>query len=85
MPWPKAWDITRATAQAVCEETVEAIMTRDVVTASPDFSILEIVRELEHHRISAMPVVADGDVLGMVTSDLLAQRYLLQLLRAREG
>ena len=79
------WDITRATAGGVCEESVEAIMTRDVVAASPDFSILEIVRELEHHRISAMPVVADGVVLGMVTSDLLAQRYLLQLLRAREG
>ena len=60
-------------------------MTRDVVMASPEFSILEIVRELEHHRISAMPVVADGVVLGMVTSDLLAQRYLLQLLRARES
>lgn len=78
------WDITRATADGVCEESVEAIMTRNVVMASPDFSILEIVRELEHHRISAMPVVADGIVLGMVTSDLLAQRYLLQLLRARE-
>jgi glutamate dehydrogenase (NAD(P)+) len=79
------WDITRATAQGVCDESVASIMTRDVVMASPDFSILEIVRELEHHRISAMPVVADGGVLGMVTSDLLAQRYLLQLLRARES
>jgi glutamate dehydrogenase (NAD(P)+) len=79
------WDITRATAQGVCDESVAAIMTRDVVMASPDFSILEIVRELEHHRISAMPVVADGIVLGMVTSDLLAQRYLLQLLRSRES
>jgi glutamate dehydrogenase (NAD(P)+) len=79
------WDITRATAQGVCDERVASIMTRDVVAAAPDFSILEIVRELEHHRISAMPVVADGAVLGMVTSDLLAQRYLLQLLRAREG
>ena len=79
------WDVTRATAEGVCEESVESIMTREVVAASPDFSILEIVRELEHHRISAMPVVAEGVVLGMVTSDLLAQRYLLQLLRAREG
>jgi glutamate dehydrogenase (NAD(P)+) len=78
------WDITRATAQGVCDESVASIMTRDVVMASPDFSILEIVRELEHHRISAMPVAADGAVLGMVTSDLLAQRYLLQLLRAKE-
>ena len=79
------WDVTRATADGVCEEGVDSIMTRDVVSASPDFSILEIVREMEHHRISAMPVVADGVVLGMVTSNLLAQRYLLQLLRAREG
>ena len=79
------WDITRAAAEGVSEESVEAIMTRQVVAAEPDFSILEIVRELEHHRISAMPVVSEGRVLGMVTSDLLAQRYLLQLLRDRES
>jgi len=30
-----------------------------------------------------MPVVEDGTVLGMVSYDLLAQRYLLRLLRSQ--
>jgi len=42
------------------------------------------VRDLEQNQISAMPVVEDGKVLGMINSDLLAQRYLLQYLESRE-
>jgi len=81
-----SWDITHAVAKGVCEElSLENIMTRDVVYASPDDSILDIVRELEQHQISAMPVVEDGKVLGMINSDLLAHRYLLQYLESRES
>ena len=76
------WDITRAVAEDVCEETVETIMTRKVIAADPASGILDIVTDLEQNRISAMPVVDDGQVLGMVNSDLLAQRYLLRLLRS---
>jgi predicted transcriptional regulator len=56
-----------------------------VISASPASRILDILRELEQSRISAMPVVEDGRVLGMVNSDLLAQRYLTQLLRTQEA
>jgi glutamate dehydrogenase (NAD(P)+) len=75
------WDITRAAAEGVSEGTVEKIMTRKVISADPAASILDIVTDLEQNQISAMPVAADGNVLGMVSSDLLAQRYLLRLLR----
>ncbi len=78
------WDITRAIAEGICEENLDAIMTRRVISAAPDYSILDVVRDLEQNQISAMPVVEDGVVLGMVSSDLLAQRYLLQLLRSQE-
>jgi glutamate dehydrogenase (NAD(P)+) len=74
------WDVTRAVAEGACEGSLEAIMTRRVVSAAPASRIPDIVRELEQNRISAMPVVEDGRVLGVVTSDLLAQRYLPQLL-----
>jgi glutamate dehydrogenase (NAD(P)+) len=77
------WDITRAVADGVCEQSVEIIMTREVVSAAPDCSILDVVTELEQHQFSAMPIVDDGKVLGMVSSDLLAQRYLLRLLRSQ--
>jgi CBS domain-containing protein len=79
-----AWDITRAVAEDVCEKSVETIMTRKVVSANPASSILDIVTEFEQNQISAMPVVDDGKVLGMVSSDLLAQRYLLRLLRSQD-
>jgi predicted transcriptional regulator len=60
-------------------------MTREVVSASPDDSLLDVVRDLEQNQISAMPVVEAGKVLGMINSDLLAQRYLLQYLESQES
>ena len=81
-----SWDITHAVSKGVCEEqSLEKIMTRNVVYASPSDSILDIVRELEQNQISAMPVVEDGRVLGMINSDLLAHRYLLPYLESQAG
>jgi glutamate dehydrogenase/leucine dehydrogenase/CBS domain-containing protein len=81
-----SWDITHAVSKGVCEElSLEKIMTREVVYASPTDSILDIVRELEQNQISAMPVVEDGKVVGMINSDLLAHRYLLPYLESQAG
>jgi glutamate dehydrogenase (NAD(P)+) len=75
------WDVTAAVASNSCDVILEKIMTKDVITASPDFSIVDIVRELEQYQISAMPVVEKGKVLGMVNTDLIAQRYILEYLQ----
>src|SRR5207245_23301 len=76
------WDITRAIAQGLPEEqTLERIMTREVIAAAPGDSLLTIVRTLEHYDISAMPVVERGVVPGMLSADLLARRSLLRLLQ----
>jgi homoserine O-acetyltransferase len=74
------WDVTRAVAQGACEGSLEAIISRNVISAAPGTRIADIVRDLEQNRISAMPVVENGRVLGVVSSDVLAQRYLPQLL-----
>jgi CBS domain-containing protein len=79
------WDVTRAVARGACEGSLEAIMSRNVISAAPGSRIPDILRELEQNRISAMPVVENGRVLGVVSSDLLAQRYLTQLLGAQRG
>jgi glutamate dehydrogenase (NAD(P)+) len=80
------WDITRATAQGSTEgQQLEAIMTRQVVSATPQDTILDMVRKLEHHEISALPVVDQGKVLGMVSADLLARRSLLRLLQSESS
>lgn len=52
---------------------VENVMTREVVTATPDTPFKELARLLSEHRISGIPIV-DGDrkVVGIVTeADLL--------------
>jgi glutamate dehydrogenase (NAD(P)+) len=78
------WDITRASATRCAEDTpLASIMTREVVTAAPNESILEVVRRLEYHEISALPVVERGAVVGMISADLLARRTLLRLLQSQ--
>jgi CBS-domain-containing membrane protein len=55
------------------EHTVEAVMTSDVVTAQPSTPFQELVRLLEQHHISALPVIDDtGRLVGIVSeADLL--------------
>jgi len=78
------WDITRATAQGVPASTPSAeVMTRAVVTCPPDAGILNMVHLLELHKISAMPVVENGAVLGIVSADLLAKKSLAKLLQTQ--
>jgi glutamate dehydrogenase (NAD(P)+) len=78
------WDITRATALgSPDDQPVEEIMTREVVCVAPGDGILEMVRKLEHHEISAMPVVERQTVRGMITADLLARRSLLRLVQSQ--
>lgn len=52
------------------------LMTRDVVTVSPETGIADIARTLAAHAISAVPVVdKDGTLLGMVSEgDLLGRK-----------
>jgi glutamate dehydrogenase (NAD(P)+) len=78
------WDITRATAQGFRDDlSIQEIMTRDVITTAPTDGILDVIRKLEHYEISAMPVVANKVVLGMVSTDLLARRSLYRLLQSQ--
>jgi len=79
------WDITRATALGhPDDQPLAEIMTREVISACPSDTILELVRKLEHFEISAMPVVEGKIVLGMINTDLLARQSLLRLLQSQE-
>jgi len=78
------WDITRASATACAEDVpVGQIMSKEVIAARPNESILDIVRKLEQHEISAMPVVTETGVTGVISSDILARRTLFRLLQAQ--
>ena len=76
------WDITRAAArESIAGADVDTIMSRDVVSAAPQDNILDIVRKFEYYNISAVPVLsATGQLLGVVTTDILAKRTLYRLL-----
>lgn len=79
-----SWDITRATALGSPDNTpLEKVMTQEVIAAAPHDSILDMLRKLEHHEISAMPVVADESVVGVVSADLLATRSLMRLVQSQ--
>lgn len=59
--------------------TASAVMTRDVVTVSPEDSWLSAVRKIKQHRVHALPVVdGDGRVVGVISeSDLMAREERL--------
>ncbi len=76
------WDITKAMASKLpMDSPLTKVMTADVMTAGPDASILDCIRMLENHEISAMPIVADDKVVGVISGDILARRTLFRLLQ----
>ncbi len=58
---------------------VESIMTKDVLTATPDMTIERAARILHDHRIGALPVVQDDKVVGIITATDLMEVLLTAL------
>jgi CBS domain-containing protein len=68
-----AYDISKAVARSK-GDGLNDIMTKRVITASPDEPIDLAARRLERHNISALPVVDDSNkVIGIVTSEDLSK------------
>lgn len=62
-----ARDFVGANARRVAD-----VMTREVVTATEDASLRELVELMERHQIKRVPIVRDGILVGVVSrSDLL--------------
>lgn len=63
-----------ASGEIVAEnKTVEAIMTREVVTASPSDTVEDALVAMLRRRLSALPVVVGKRLVGIITkSDVLA-------------
>jgi acetoin utilization protein AcuB len=58
--------------------TIDGIMSRDVITVTPQTDLLDAARLLLTHRIGCLPVVEQGDLVGIVTrSDMI--RALVEL------
>lgn len=76
------WDITKAMASKLpMDAPLTKVMTTDVVTTTPDSGIIDCIRKLENYDISAMPIVEDDKVIGVISGDILAGRTLYRLLQ----
>lgn len=68
-----SWDIARAVAKGGAK-TVDEIMTRKVITTTPEEPIEVAARKMDTHRISALPVVnSHNQVVGIVSSEDLSK------------
>jgi CBS domain-containing protein len=68
-----AYDISKAVALNK-GDSLKGIMTRRVVTATPDEPIDLAARRLERHNISALPVIDQANtVIGIITSEDLSK------------
>jgi CBS domain-containing protein len=50
-------------------------MTKVLITVEPDTTVCEIARLLTVHRISAVPVVSNGSLIGLVSQTDLGHRF----------
>ena len=80
------WDITKATSRGqIAGMKVDEFMSREIISCEPTDSILDVVLRLEQHDISALPVISpEGQLLGVISADLLATRTLYRLLLGEE-
>ncbi|MDV0442824.1 homoserine O-acetyltransferase MetX [Methanorbis rubei] len=65
-----SWDIAKAVAG---EHTMlDEIMTKNVLSVSADATLRDAAKILDKYHISALPVVGQGKVVGMLTSEQLS-------------
>ena len=67
----------------VSKLTVEEIMTKDVITVTDDTPLEEAASVMADKRIGALPVMHDGNLVGIVTETDIFKAFL-DLLGARE-
>jgi CBS domain-containing protein len=71
-------DIVRAIADHgadALQDPVSHVMTKNVVTASEDDSVIEIAQKMSNGRFRHMPVLKDGRIVGIVsTGDAIKYR-----------
>jgi acetoin utilization protein AcuB len=62
---------------------VEDVMTREVITVTEDMALEEAGRIMADSKISGVPVMRDGELVGIVTESTLFQ-VLLEVFGARD-
>lgn len=63
--------------------TVGEIMTRNVITISPDISVEEAAILLHDNKVGCLPVVEDGNLVGIITENDVME-ILIEVLGMKE-
>ncbi len=63
----------------VVNNTVGAIMTEDVETCGPETTLEELMKTMTERRIRHVPVVADGQLVGIVSIGDIVKHRIDQL------
>jgi len=58
------------------ELTVDQVMTRSVITISPDDPARTAAQLMLDHRIGALPVLDDGHLIGIITETDILRAYV---------
>ncbi len=64
-------DVVRALAARGCdalEDPVSGIMTKDVVTATEEDGILDVLGHMSRGRFRHMPIITDGRIVGIIST-----------------
>ena len=56
---------------------VKEIMTRDVITTSPDIDVVYAFEKLMEHKISSLPVVDGDELIGIITATDVGHNLIL--------
>jgi homoserine O-acetyltransferase len=66
-----SWDIAKAVAKNFL--WLDEIMSKNVITTTPDEPIESAAKKMEEHSISALPVIDENQhVIGLITSDAIS-------------
>ena len=69
-------DILKKVSEEISNLEVSAIMTRTVLTTTPDTTILEVLRAMIEMKVNRVPVVEKGVVIGIISrGDIIFALY----------
>jgi len=70
---------------SIMEEQVDKIMTRDVITIDEKTSIAKAIKTLAENKISHLPIMKDGKLVGIVSTHDIAAKILFARVRVTTG
>ena len=66
-------------------QTVKDLMSTDVVTATPDQSVVEVLRRMTDGRFRHMPVVEQDQLVGMITIGDVVKAQIAELAMEKDA